>query len=81
MGEMADVFRELVRVRRAKRKANLERARQNLDGWTQHTSFHWSRELMGSRLDYWPSKGKWRWQGKTMTGVVDEFIVSRLKEV
>lgn len=43
-------------------------------GWTKHTDAHYSRSLLGDRLDYWPGRLKWRWRGKTQVGDVDQFI-------
>ena len=43
-------------------------------GWRQHTHYHWSREVNGKRLDFWPSKDKWAYEGKTYFGDVDDFI-------
>ncbi|MEO1503144.1 MAG: hypothetical protein AAFU68_02845 [Pseudomonadota bacterium] len=33
--------------------------------WTQHSEYHLSLTLAGRRLDYWPSSGRYRWEGKT----------------
>jgi hypothetical protein len=77
MGDMADDFRFL-RARNRERKAkNLAAA--NPEGWTQHTEYHWSRDLAGSRLDYWPSRNKFQYQGRVMTGDVNGFIRKRTK--
>lgn len=77
MGDMGDIFNSY-------RQFNKERGRNNLAkadpaGWNQHTDWHWSRELLGSKLDYWPSKNKFMWRGKVMTGNVLEFIAARDK--
>lgn len=79
MGDVGDMWREVVQTRRIQRKRALDLAKQKPEGWTVHTEYHWSRTFQGERLDYWPSKGKWRWKGKTMTGRVDEFINARTK--
>lgn len=62
-----------------------ERRAQNLananpEGWTKHTDYHWSRTLCGDRLDYWPSRNRFRWRGKTRTGDVEGFIRNRESE-
>lgn len=44
------------------------------EGWTKHTHYHWSRQLKGKRLDFWPSKDKWMYEGQIMCGDVDSFI-------
>ena len=37
--------------------------------WTKHTQWHWSRDINGERLDYWPSRKKFQWRGKVMRGL------------
>lgn len=39
-------------------------------GWTKHTEHHWSRTVRGERLDYWPSRKKYQYQGKVQRGDV-----------
>lgn len=75
MGDVGDDFR-------AKRDADKERKKRNIEaakpeGWTQHTIYHWSRVLNGKRLDYWPSKNKFMYDGRVMTGDVIGFIKNR----
>jgi hypothetical protein len=43
-------------------------------GWTKHSAHHWSRLLKGKRLDYWPSKTKWQYEGKVKKGDVLAFV-------
>ena len=72
MGDMREIFNAM-REQDKKRKAqNLSAA--DPTGWTVHTNTHWSRELCGHRLDYWPSRNKFRWKGKTYCGDVVGFI-------
>lgn len=42
--------------------------------WHKFTKWHWKTELYGERLDYWPSKRKWRFNGQYETGDVERFI-------
>lgn len=75
MGDMGEVFN-------AMREADKERKRRNLavadpSGWTVHTEHHWSRMLAGKRLDYWPSRNKFQYDGRVMTGDVNGFINRR----
>jgi hypothetical protein len=78
MGDMKEVF-DLMKERNKERKAkNLASA--NPDGWTKHTEYHWSRKLHGKRLDYWPSRNKFQYDGKVMCGDVNAFIRNRLSE-
>lgn len=44
--------------------------------WLKHTDFHWSRNVQGIRLDYWPSRKKFSFKGKVMRGDVYDFIKS-----
>lgn len=43
-------------------------------GWTKHTEHHWSRTVAGKRLDYWPSRKKYQFDGAVMRGNVMAFI-------
>ena len=42
--------------------------------WTKHTEYHWSRTVVGQRLDYWPSRKKYQYAGRVMRGDVMAFI-------
>ncbi|MFA5630323.1 MAG: hypothetical protein WC997_02325 [Porticoccaceae bacterium] len=77
MGDVGEIFN-------AKRAADRERRARNLanadpSGWTIHTEHHWSRVLSGKRLDYWPSRNKFQFEGRVMTGDVMGFIRRREK--
>lgn len=74
--EIYDIMKE-----HSKQKFDADRARflveaiNNDDGgWTQHTEYHWSRMIAGHKLDYWPSRKKWRYRGKVSRGDVLKFI-------
>lgn len=65
----------------SKEKFDADRARflkeahtENDGGWTIHTDYHWSRMLNGHRLDYWPSRRKYRFKGKTRRGDVMKLV-------
>ncbi len=79
MGDMGDYWRDvspaLKQRNRERRERNVENA--NPDGWTIHTRYHWSRKLAGHRLDYWPSRNKWRYKNKNYHGDVEGFIRKR----
>ena len=75
MGDMAEDFKFLKQLNKDRKKRNLESASK--DGWNFHTEWHWSRTLNGKRLDYWPSKNKFQYDGKIMCGDVDGFIRKR----
>jgi hypothetical protein len=47
---------------------------QDDGGWTKHSKFHWSREVNGRRLDYWPSRKKYQYRGKVRRGDVYKLI-------
>ena len=62
----------------ADRAAFLTKAVADDDGkWTKHTDFHWSRTVAGKRLDYWPSRKKFQYNGKVMRGDVYKFIAAK----
>lgn len=48
-------------------------------GWTKHTQWHWSRIVDGKRLDYWPSRKKFQWQGKVMRGLREMYKIIKEK--
>ncbi len=75
MGDMAEDFKFLKQLNKDRKKRNLESASK--EGWNLHTEWHWSRTLNGKRLDYWPSKNKFQYNGKIMCGDVDGFIRKR----
>ena len=50
---------------------------QDDGGWTKHTKYHWSRLLNGKRLDYWPSRKKWQYNGKVQRGNVQAFMATQ----
>ena len=75
MGDMREVFDAMKDWDRARKVKNLAAA--DPTGWTIHTEFHWSRDLAGHQLNYWPSRNKFQWRGKVMTGDVQGFIRKR----
>lgn len=50
---------------------------QDDGGWVKHTEFHWSRTVAGKRLDYWPSRKKWQYEGRVQRGDVQIFIKNK----
>lgn len=40
----------------------------DMRGWTKHTPYHWQRRLAMDVLDFWPTRGRWRWRGKSYKG-------------
>lgn len=78
MGDMGDIFRDMREANRQRRERNLKRAQDSELPWMKHTDHHWSLELQGDRLDYWPSTQKFRWRGKSYQGGVEGFIRKRL---
>jgi hypothetical protein len=81
MGDMGEIFNAMREHDRERRTRNLENAfAEGTDGWTVHTPIHWSRDLLGDRIDYWPTRNKFRWRRKTRTGNVKGFIDKRERE-
>ena len=75
MGDMAEDFKALTKIIKKRKQDNLKKA--NPDGWKIHTPYHWSRDLNGSRLDYWPSANKFQYEGRLHVGGIEGFIKKR----
>jgi len=75
MGDVGEAFRARREYDRERKERNLKAA--DPTGWNQHTEYHWSRTLNGKRLDYWPSRNKFQYEGRVMTGNVLGFIRKR----
>lgn len=73
------VFKALKRYRQAQGATRRETFMGGI-GWTKHTDAHWSYQLLGNRLDYWPGTDRFRWRNKTYNGGVLGFISKREKE-
>lgn len=65
----------------AKDKFDADRAKFHADAlagddglWTKHSEWHWSRSINGKRLDYWPSRKRYQFDGRVMRGDVRAFI-------
>lgn len=46
-------------------------------GWRKHTPYHWSIDVAGKRLDFWPTKDGWIYDGVKYHGDVDDFIAAK----
>lgn len=75
MGDTGEDFKYMDELNKERKKRNLESASK--EGWKLHTEYHWSRDLNGKRLDYWPSRNKFQYDGRVMCGDVDGFIRKR----
>ena len=75
MGDMGDTFNAMKEADKERRNKNLAQA--DTAGFKKHTEYHYSCNLKGERLDYWPSKNKWRWKNKIYHGSVKNFIKTR----
>lgn len=45
-----------------------------VEGFTKHSDYHYSRQLNGHQLDYWPTKRKFMYKNEVMVGNVHNFI-------
>lgn len=78
MGDVGDYWREHREYRRSKglpassprppAKLVQFKPKHERAGWRWFTNWHWQLMLHGDLLDYWPSKGKWRYRGETYDG-------------
>lgn len=48
--------------------------------WTKFSDIHWGRLVLGKRMDYWPTTGRFNWRGKTMFGDPEAFINELMEE-
>ena len=59
----------------------LDQARRSADDkWTRHTEHHWSRMVNGKKLDYWPSRKKWQYEGRVSRGLRSMWALITLHE-
>lgn len=77
MGDMREIYDAMKAHKKEKRAANLKEA--DTTGFVKHSDYHYSVTLKGSRLDWWPSTKRFRWQGKYHHGDVHGFIRNRTK--
>ena len=75
---MRPVFQAMKEHRKEQGRINYARA--NPKGWTIHCDTHWSQKFLGSRLDYWPTRNKFRYEGRTHTGDVVGFMKNRMND-
>lgn len=54
---------------------------QRITPWISHTPYHRQTRICGEVLDYWPTKKKFRFRGKTHKGDVEKFIKQTLENV
>ena len=66
MSDMGDDFREMREETRKHRQKMLAQA--NTEGWTRHTEYHYSRVIDGKRVEWWPSGGKVKVNGRMIYG-------------
>ena len=79
MSDMGDMYREMREEKQKRHHENWMRDSDLMkdDKWTEHTVHHYSKDLSGGRLQYWPSSNKWHFRGKVHHGSyakLQEFI-------
>jgi len=58
------------------KERNLREALAKDDGgWTKHTHFHWSRDVGGERLDFWPTTLKYKYRGEFGYGDIEKVSI------
>lgn len=82
MGDMGEMYHEMRKRDKQRKKKNLvdNSTVVNSPGWTKHTDYHYSYQLNGKRLDFWPSRNKWQFEGKIVVGDLAGFIRNREKK-
>jgi hypothetical protein len=66
MSEMGELFGAMKRQAQKHRAEMLAQA--DTTGWTQHTPYHFSRTFDGKRVEWWPSGGKAKIDGRMVYG-------------
>ena len=66
MSELGEIY-EAMR-KRTKQHHREMLARADVEGWTKHTDYHYSRNFGGKRMEWWPSAGKARYNGDMIYG-------------
>ena len=81
-------YRAMKEYKRLRRVKSLTQANKLLESsaipWMKHTAWHWSTDILGERLQYWPSTTKFLWKGRTRKGdlvSVEGFIRNRIREM
>ena len=79
MGDVGEAFNEMRELVKEKRQGHLDKAEKNSwpVRWTVHTPYHWSCVVNGKRLDYWPSRDKFQYEGRIIQGGIRGFINKR----
>jgi hypothetical protein len=80
MGDMAEIFNGMREATKQHRAEMLAKA--NTEGWTKHTDWHFSRMFGTKRMDWWPSGGKAKFDGRMIYGhrKVNAKIANLLKD-
>jgi hypothetical protein len=73
MADMGELYRDWAEHKRRSKAARLEKAEQ-LEGWTKFTPYHWSTTIHGKQLDWWPTTGRWRYNGRTQAGTQEHLL-------
>lgn len=91
MGDMKEYFDDLKEHHKKRITQNLANGKSKFKELVKlvgivirHTEWHWGLTLLGSKLDYWPSRNKWRWQNKLYYGTAQDlqnFIGNLLSKV
>lgn len=66
---MGDIFNAMKDEDKERRHERKEKANSmDFSDFIKHTDWHWSRMVQAGRIDYWPTKNKWRMNGKNYFG-------------
>lgn len=79
MSEIGDMYRAVREDDQEERHARLARNQEVYDqaNWTVHTPYHWGRLVRGKKLDFWPTKDKWMYEGQVRVGGLDNWLKAR----
>lgn len=79
MSEIGEMYKALRQNEQASRELQrVENLRNHTStDWIQHTPYHWGRWVDGKKLDFWPSRDKWMYDGKVRVGGLADWLKER----
>lgn len=79
MSEVGEMYQALREHDQERRQERLDRNTEVYDqaNWEIHTPYHWGRWVRSKKLDFWPSKDKWMYEGRVRVGGLDSWLKSR----
>ena len=81
MSDASEMWRDWNAATKEKRATQL--AESDTTGFIKHTNYHFSQDVAGHRLDWWPSTRRWQYKQHIYYGTADAlhgFIRNKIKQ-